>query len=181
MKELVPVLVNCFEEFVPAVQAVPSLDTQSFDCMLCLLQSIDQSISFFLHLAGSRNLESQPSKGLDAKGWAETISTISKVLFKKLPVVFPLNSIHQFSEKVNIDMSFGVHFFSWDIVSLMSLSFHAILWKSMIFFSLHCYFLVLWHLDILYPIFLLFLQLESNLMIFPPFFLLGRVMKDILP
>lgn len=99
VKELVPVLVNCFEEFVPAGQAVPSLDTQSFDCMLCLLQSIDQSISFFLHLAGGRNLESQPSGGLDAKVWAETISTISKVLFKKLLVVFPLNSIHQFSEK----------------------------------------------------------------------------------
>ncbi|XP_024016944.1 uncharacterized protein LOC21387601 isoform X1 [Morus notabilis] len=100
VKELIPVLVNCFEEFIPGVQAVPSLDAQSFDCMLSLLQSMDHSIRFFLHITGGGNLESEPSPGgLEADIWTETISTLSKVLLKKLLVLFPLNSIHQVSEK----------------------------------------------------------------------------------
>lgn len=84
MKDLVPVLVNCFEEFVPAIQGGPLLDTQSFDCMMYLLQSIDLSIRFFLYSAVGD----------------EIIYTISKLLFKRLLVVFPLDPVSQYSGKV---------------------------------------------------------------------------------
>jgi pre-rRNA-processing protein IPI1 len=101
VKDLVPVLVTCFEEFVPAIQAGPLLDAQSFDCMMCLLQSIDLSIRFFLHFTGEGNLESQPSqRGLDVNVWDESISTISKVLSKRLLVLFPLDPVLQYSGKV---------------------------------------------------------------------------------
>ncbi|XP_024016946.1 uncharacterized protein LOC21387601 isoform X3 [Morus notabilis] len=63
-------------------------------------KSMDHSIRFFLHITGGGNLESEPSPGgLEADIWTETISTLSKVLLKKLLVLFPLNSIHQVSEK----------------------------------------------------------------------------------
>ncbi|XP_024029744.1 uncharacterized protein LOC21385805 isoform X1 [Morus notabilis] len=130
VKELVPVLVNCFEEFIPGVQAVPSLDAQSFDCMLCLLQSIDRSIRFFLHFTGVGNLESEPSPGgLDADVWTKTISTLSKVLLKKLLVLFPLNSICQVSEKgderyftLNIAIAeIFLHLSEWTLLPTVSL------------------------------------------------------------
>ena len=84
VKVLVPVLVNCFEEFVPAIQGGPSLDAQWFGCMMYLLQSIDLSIRFFIYSAVGD----------------ETISSISKVLFKRLLVVFPLDPVPQYSGKV---------------------------------------------------------------------------------
>ncbi|KAF3442742.1 hypothetical protein FNV43_RR16659 [Rhamnella rubrinervis] len=91
LKDLLPVLVNCFQEFIPMVQTVPSLDVQSFDCMLLILQSIDLSIRFFLYVDGEGRLESQSSHGgLDV---TICVETFSPVLLKKLLVMFPLNPV----------------------------------------------------------------------------------------
>ncbi|XP_030499534.2 uncharacterized protein LOC115714916 isoform X1 [Cannabis sativa] len=97
VKDLVPILLNYFEEYIPSVKAAPLYDAQSFDCMLCLLQSINLSIKFYLCFTYGDNLKLWSSyKGLDANVWAKTIST---VISKKLIVVFPLNPVHRVSEK----------------------------------------------------------------------------------
>ncbi|KHG03996.1 Testis-expressed sequence 10 [Gossypium arboreum] len=64
LKELVLVLINCFQEFIPLLISMPQLDAQSFDCILSILQSIDIAeddryfilniviTEIFLHLRG---------------------------------------------------------------------------------------------------------------------------------
>ncbi|MBA0615680.1 hypothetical protein Godav_015799 [Gossypium davidsonii] len=41
LKDLVLVLINCFQDFIPLLISMPQLDAQSFDCILSILQSID--------------------------------------------------------------------------------------------------------------------------------------------
>ncbi|KAG6754021.1 hypothetical protein POTOM_042029 [Populus tomentosa] len=86
LKDLVPVLVNCFQDFLPVLH--DSLDAQSFDCMLNILRSIDLAVAFFIHGIQQGHPESPP---LD--------QSISSVLLKKLLVVFPLSPMHHLSEK----------------------------------------------------------------------------------
>ena len=87
LKDIVPVLVNCFQDFLPIVH--DSLDAQSFDCMLSILRSIDLAVSFFIHGILQGHPESQP---LD--------QSFSSVLLKKLLSVFPLCPTHRLSGKV---------------------------------------------------------------------------------
>jgi len=87
LKDLVPVLVNCFQDFLPVLH--DSLDAQSFDCMLNILRSIDLAVAFFIHGIQQGHPESPP---LD--------QSFSSVLLKKLLVVFPLSPMHHLSEKV---------------------------------------------------------------------------------
>lgn len=102
LNDLLPILLNCFQELISAVQNVPSLDAQSFDCMLSILHSIDLSVSFFVYVNDEGRLEIPPSEEgfFDATMRPETISTI---LLKKFLVLFPLNPDHQFSEKVYLN------------------------------------------------------------------------------
>ncbi|KAJ6406758.1 hypothetical protein OIU84_010300 [Salix udensis] len=86
LKDIVPVLVNCFQDFLPIVH--DSLDAQSFDCMLSILRSIDLAVSFFIHGILQGHPESQP---LD--------QSFSSVLLKKLLSVFPLCPTHRLSGK----------------------------------------------------------------------------------
>lgn len=101
LKDLVPVLVNCFQEFSPLVQNMPVLDAKSFDCMLCILKSIDLAVKFFLYWTDKFHSELQISipnkKETDVAMYDQTILPVS---LRKLLIVFPLNPIHQLSEKV---------------------------------------------------------------------------------
>ncbi|KAM1524028.1 hypothetical protein ACFX15_008342 [Malus domestica] len=63
LKDLVPVLVNCFQDFIPEVQTGSLLNTQSFDCMLSILNSINLAVKFFFYTTDEGKLESQPSQG----------------------------------------------------------------------------------------------------------------------
>ncbi|RXH81400.1 hypothetical protein DVH24_034821 [Malus domestica] len=97
LKDLVPVLVNCFQDFIPEVQTGSLLNTQSFDCMLSILNSINLAVKFFFYTTDEGKLESQPSQG----GHGVTMcDTISVTLVKKfLQFLFPLNMRNQLSEK----------------------------------------------------------------------------------
>ncbi|KAJ6427637.1 hypothetical protein OIU84_023096 [Salix udensis] len=86
LKNLVPVLVNCFQDFLPVLH--DSLDAQSFDCMLNILRSLDHAVTFFIHGVQQGHPEPPP---LD--------QSFSSVLLKKLLVVFPLSPMHHLSEK----------------------------------------------------------------------------------
>lgn len=93
-----PVLVNCFQDFIPAVQTGSLLDMQSFDCMLSILHSINLAVKFFVYMTDDGTSESRPSHG--GFDMAMLGGTISMTLLKKLLVLFPLNMRNQLSEKV---------------------------------------------------------------------------------
>ncbi|KAK3227006.1 hypothetical protein Dsin_006868 [Dipteronia sinensis] len=94
LKDLVPVLVNCFQEFIPLVHSMLLLDTQSFDCMHYILQSIDHAVGFFIY--GIRKGKPSLHGGPDGAIWDQTISS---VLLKRFFNMFPLNATHNLSEK----------------------------------------------------------------------------------
>ena len=101
LRDLVPVLINCFHEFIPLVHATMHLDAQSFDCMLYILQSIDLAVRFFVYGTGKSQpglcSSIHPYEGPDMTMWDQDVSP---VVLKKLLVVFPLNPRHDLSEKV---------------------------------------------------------------------------------
>ncbi|XP_043815771.1 uncharacterized protein LOC110623015 isoform X3 [Manihot esculenta] len=90
LKDLVPVLVNCFQDFVPLIHSTQQLDAQSFDCLHNILKSIDLVVRFFVYGTEKDNRESHPSM------WDQSISS---VLLKKFVGVFPLNPVLHLSEK----------------------------------------------------------------------------------
>ncbi|XP_057973862.1 uncharacterized protein LOC131161857 isoform X2 [Malania oleifera] len=97
LMDLMPVLVNCFHEFIPFIHAAQLLDAQSFDCMLYILQSLDLGVRFFVYGVDNCQLEQQI---IAHEGHVlMSAQTISPIFFKKLFGVFPLNPGHPLSEK----------------------------------------------------------------------------------
>ncbi|KAJ9162903.1 hypothetical protein P3X46_022640 [Hevea brasiliensis] len=88
LKDFVPVLVNCFQAFIPLIHSALQLDAQSFDCLRNILPSIDLIVKFFVYATDKGNPESYASM------WDQGISS---VLLKKFLGVFPFNVVH--SEK----------------------------------------------------------------------------------
>ncbi|XWS56064.1 hypothetical protein CRYUN_Cryun09bG0054800 [Craigia yunnanensis] len=92
LKELVLVLINCFQDFIPLLNSMPQLDAQSFECILSILQSIDIALRFFIYVTHEERSESKSLQG-------SFDQTLSSGLSKKLLGVFPLNSKHHLSVK----------------------------------------------------------------------------------
>jgi pre-rRNA-processing protein IPI1 len=90
LKDLLPILVGCFHEFIPLVNAATQLDSQSFDCMLSILTSIDLVVKFFV------NGVSKSNKDLQVGGWNQTFSS---VFLKKIFNLFPVNPTWHLSDK----------------------------------------------------------------------------------
>ncbi|XP_022147799.1 uncharacterized protein LOC111016649 [Momordica charantia] len=96
LEDLVLVLLNCFQEFMPVVHDVTLLNAQIYDCMLYVVQSIHLAVQYFLYGSEKGKVESHsPCKGFDMR----LEGTISSALLKKLFSVFPLNPSHHVSEK----------------------------------------------------------------------------------
>ncbi|KAL8094953.1 hypothetical protein AgCh_036461 [Apium graveolens] len=98
---ILPILVGCFQDFVPLVHTSPQLDAQSFDCMLSVLQSIDLIVQFFAYGTDKSQQELQISllfhthRGVSPHNRDNNIM----VMLKKLWDVFPLYPAQQLSEK----------------------------------------------------------------------------------
>jgi hypothetical protein len=135
LKDLVPVLVNCFQDFIPSAHTMPLLDAQSFDCLLCILQSIDIAFRFFIYGTDKGKSEYRLPQGQsDVTVWDESIPSL---LMKKILLVFPLNPMWQLSEKVWSLYKFSDHylcsymtmldsFFSFNSIVLIGLPFFCI-------------------------------------------------------
>ncbi|KAI6677920.1 hypothetical protein NL676_038716 [Syzygium grande] len=97
LKDLVPVLINCLREILSVVNSMPSLEFQSFDCMLCILQSIDLAVKYFISRIGKAESDLQTTLG------GATLTTldqgVASVILKRLCVLFPLNAAHCVSQK----------------------------------------------------------------------------------
>ncbi|XP_058003368.1 uncharacterized protein LOC131169139 [Hevea brasiliensis] len=88
LKDLFPVLVNCFQDLIPLIHSTPQLDAQTFDFLHNILQSINLIGRFFVYATDKGYSESYAS--MSDQG-------ISSVLLKKFLGVFPFNAVH--SEK----------------------------------------------------------------------------------
>ncbi|KAF9606386.1 hypothetical protein IFM89_025075 [Coptis chinensis] len=100
MEGLMPILVNYFQELTPSVLVMPVVDSQSFECMLCVLQSIDLALKYFIYGTSMLQTDFEVSVsctygGYDVTVWGATLP----VLFKKLLKVFPLIPNHHPTEK----------------------------------------------------------------------------------
>ncbi|KAK9090537.1 hypothetical protein Sjap_023714 [Stephania japonica] len=101
VEDLVPVLIRCFQELTSSVRVMPLVNAQSYECMLCVLQSIDLAVNFFVHVT------SKCEKGFE--GSVPCIYKESNVkagrqsampmLLKKLLDVFPLTPCNGSSGK----------------------------------------------------------------------------------
>ena len=97
LRDLVPVLINNFQEFIPSIHAIASLEGKSFGCMLSILHSIDLIVRSFVYGTDKESEFPSSQDGPDGATWDVTISSL---LLKKLFPLFPLNPAHHLSEKV---------------------------------------------------------------------------------
>ncbi|KAF8012918.1 hypothetical protein BT93_I0932 [Corymbia citriodora subsp. variegata] len=97
LKDLVPVLINCLRETLTVVNSMPSLEFQSFDCMLSILQSIDLAVKFFISRIDKAESDLPSTTG------GATLTTldqgVASVILKRLCVLFPLNAAHRVLQK----------------------------------------------------------------------------------
>ncbi|KAG5556427.1 hypothetical protein RHGRI_006875 [Rhododendron griersonianum] len=100
LKDLMPVLVSCFEDFIRLAHTMTQLDPQSFDCMLSILKCIDLVVKFFADGISDCQQELQVSMP-SCEGLAATIQgqTIMPSFLKKLFDLFPLNLTYHLSGK----------------------------------------------------------------------------------
>ncbi|KZV15916.1 hypothetical protein F511_29088 [Dorcoceras hygrometricum] len=100
LKDLLPILVSCFLDFMPLVHSITKLDAQSCDCMQSILQNIDL-IARFITCGGYGSESDQhgflpylkPDKIAHDDGYV-----IPRTM-KKLWDVFPLNLVDHLSGK----------------------------------------------------------------------------------
>ncbi|KAL2503103.1 ARM repeat superfamily protein [Forsythia ovata] len=100
LKDLLPILVSCFQDFMPMIHTIPQLEAPSFDCMLLILQSIDLVVRFLVCGIGRSRQDSQTL--LPPKQKPDTTMCdqfISLAMLKKLWGIFPLNLVHHPSKK----------------------------------------------------------------------------------
>ncbi|KAL0410192.1 UNVERIFIED_CONTAM: hypothetical protein Slati_3608900 [Sesamum latifolium] len=94
LKDLLPILVGCFQDFMPLVNSTPQPELQSCDCMQFILQCIDLIVGFLV----SGICGSEPDRQVLPPCQKPDITTydqfLSPMLLKKLWDVFPLNLVH---------------------------------------------------------------------------------------
>lgn len=97
LKDLVPVLINCFLEFIPLIHSTEGLEWKSFGCMISILHNIDLIVRS-IACGTDKDSESPSSQGGPdvAATWDVTISS---ALSKKLFPLFPLNPVEHLSER----------------------------------------------------------------------------------
>lgn len=88
VKELVQVLIGCFQEFVPLINSISELDAQSFHCILSIIQSIDTAMEFSISCILKETPESKFLQGVPNQIMHD--KAFLSVLLKKLLSVFPL-------------------------------------------------------------------------------------------
>ncbi|CAN8257038.1 unnamed protein product [Cochlearia groenlandica] len=93
LKEIVGVLINCFQDFIPLIHAPRGFDAQSFDCIHHILCGIGYAIKFAIrrHLQRQTESEEVPLMILN--------QDITSMLTKKLLGYFPLNPENNLSGK----------------------------------------------------------------------------------
>ncbi|CAL9231712.1 unnamed protein product [Arabidopsis halleri] len=97
LKEIVGVLINCFQDFIPLIHAPRGFNKQSFDCIRHILRSIDYAIKFSIRRHSQRQATWLPASEENTLMILDPY--IASMLSKKLLGSFPLNCENNLSEK----------------------------------------------------------------------------------
>ncbi|XP_020877978.1 uncharacterized protein LOC9309321 [Arabidopsis lyrata subsp. lyrata] len=89
LKEIVGVLINCFQDFIPLIHAPRGFDADSFDCIHHLFRSIGIAIKFSIRRHMQRQTAWQPAS--EEVTLMILDQDIASILLKKLLGSFPLN------------------------------------------------------------------------------------------
>lgn len=100
LKDLLPILVGCFLDFMPFLQSTSQLDLQSYECLQFILQSIDLIAGFLVSGICRSEPDLQILPLFQKHGMIKHDQLISPLILKKLWDVFPLNLLHHLSGKV---------------------------------------------------------------------------------
>ncbi|XP_010927983.1 uncharacterized protein [Elaeis guineensis] len=96
--DLVPILINCFQESATLIRVMPGIDAQSFDCMLCTLQCINLAVKIVVQKIKKPCV----SAGLFPPSLSDGPDMMRSSMFvylKKLWEIFPIVQMHQSAEK----------------------------------------------------------------------------------
>ncbi|XP_038984219.1 testis-expressed protein 10 isoform X2 [Phoenix dactylifera] len=96
--DLVPILINCFQESTTLIRAMPIIDAQSFDCMLCTLQCINLAVKIVVHKIKKPFVSTGPFPPSLSDG-PDMMRSSMFVYLKKLWEIFPVVQMHQSAEK----------------------------------------------------------------------------------
>ncbi|KAH7679365.1 Pre-rRNA-processing protein Ipi1 N-terminal protein [Dioscorea alata] len=98
IEDLVPLLVNSFHDSVLSIQAMPVIDGQSFNCILCTLQNINLAVKVFVDEINRPHISHEFSSTLPSNGNKLMPNTMLMYL-KKLGDSFPIGKIYHSAEK----------------------------------------------------------------------------------
>ncbi|GER29010.1 ARM repeat superfamily protein [Striga asiatica] len=101
LKALLPILVGCFQDFIPLLQSSYQLDLQSFDCLQIILQSVDLMVRFLAIGICKSEPDLQIPLPFQKTGMNACDQLISPLMLKKLWDVFPLSLVHHLSGKLS--------------------------------------------------------------------------------
>ncbi|KAK6145745.1 hypothetical protein DH2020_022565 [Rehmannia glutinosa] len=99
LKDLLPILVGCFQDFMPLFHSSSQLDLQSYDCLQFILQSIDLIVRFLASGVCGSEPDSQILPPCQKPGMITYDQLISPMILKKLWDAFPLNLVRHLSGK----------------------------------------------------------------------------------
>ncbi|EOA19939.1 hypothetical protein CARUB_v10000191mg [Capsella rubella] len=99
LKEIVGVLINCFQDFIPLIHAPRGFDAPSFNCINHILCSIRYAIKFSIHRHTQRQNTWLPAS--EEVTLMILDQDIASLLSKKLLGSFPLNPENNLSGKVD--------------------------------------------------------------------------------
>jgi len=89
LKEVVAVLINCFQDFIPLIHAPRGFDAHSFDCIQHILRSIGYAIKFSIRRHKQRQTAWRPAS--EEVTLMILDQDIASMLLKKLLGSFPLD------------------------------------------------------------------------------------------
>ncbi|CAE6123208.1 unnamed protein product [Arabidopsis arenosa] len=97
LKEIVGVLINCFQDFIPLIHAPRGFNKQSFNCIHHILHSIGYAIKFSIRRHSQRQATWLPASEENTMMILDPY--IASMLSKKLLGSFPLNCKNNLPEK----------------------------------------------------------------------------------
>lgn len=100
LKEIVGVLINCFQDFIPLIHTPGGFDEKSFSCLHHILCSIGYAIKFSIRMHVQRQNMWLPAYEDDTLMLLD--QDIAPLISKKLLGSFPLNPENNLSGKVCI-------------------------------------------------------------------------------
>ncbi|XP_020590599.1 testis-expressed protein 10 homolog [Phalaenopsis equestris] len=93
-QDLVPALVSCFQESSSVIRSMSTIDTESFDCFLFMLQCINLSVTLYVKNINKFLVMPAHSTSLPDGGPYDML-----VLLKKLWEIFPIVKMHRSTPK----------------------------------------------------------------------------------